>query len=415
MAVWSALYEDGQRQALVYCGLAGCARALGRSDYALAIVDEALLRFPDESLVLAEAAQAHERKGRWQESLAFWERIVHPPSTPVDWRHSYIHNLIVLGRFDDANSFLRAWTADHPDHGGFLALEAMIASGRHRHDEALALWGAYRLRFPEDAVGWDHYGRAHQAIQMVRVDATMPGSIQDEALASIETLDYSEHRALMMEFESLGATCEFGLVQRRFGAEPLGLLRFNLVGFGELLSAVANRFARMGEPDVTRITVSWSGEYYVTDRRWGLGMHTFVFEGQGDPDALHAKFCRRVTYLRDRFLEDRVEGRKTLVFTCPGLTMDELVLLRTALRSLGPAALLHVVFAREAGEGIAPGPPGTIVDLGDGLYIGHVSRAGKTPAAEWDIAYDEWVDVCSQVRQRLAAMPVRRRQDEVTG
>src|SRR5216683_6255225 len=37
-------------------------------------------------------------------------------------------------------------------------------------------------------------------------------------------------RELMYRFASLGDNCEFGLVQRRCGAEPLGLFRFATIG-----------------------------------------------------------------------------------------------------------------------------------------------------------------------------------------
>ena len=57
----------------------------------------------------------------------------------------------------------------------------------------------------------------------------------------------ADHRtALMLDFESLGENCEFGLVQRRCGIEPLGLLRFSSTPLPPLLHALRERFAGMG-------------------------------------------------------------------------------------------------------------------------------------------------------------------------
>jgi len=43
---------------------------------------------------------------------------------------------------------------------------------------------------------------------------------------------------LMYRFESLGDNCEFGLVQRRCGAEPLGLFRFASIGTEQVARAL---------------------------------------------------------------------------------------------------------------------------------------------------------------------------------
>src|SRR5579885_2880091 len=50
---------------------------------------------------------------------------------------------------------------------------------------------------------------------------------------------------LMMRFESLGENCEFGLAQRRCGAEPLGLLRFASAPLEKLLAGLEGRFEGM--------------------------------------------------------------------------------------------------------------------------------------------------------------------------
>src|SRR5260221_3025006 len=61
---------------------------------------------------------------------------------------------------------------------------------------------------------------------------------------------------LMMQFESLGENCEFGLVQRRCGAEPLGLLRFASAPLPVLLAGLRARFEGLGDPGEIDIQIS---------------------------------------------------------------------------------------------------------------------------------------------------------------
>ncbi len=64
---------------------------------------------------------------------------------------------------------------------------------------------------------------------------------------------------LMLRFAALGDNCEFGLVQRQAGAEPLGLLRF--AGFhipaerrlGRLIEALDREFEGVGRPETVRV------------------------------------------------------------------------------------------------------------------------------------------------------------------
>ena len=63
-------------------------------------------------------------------------------------------------------------------------------------------------------------------------------------------------RDLMLRFESLGQNCEFGLVQRRCGSEPLGLLRFASTPLPHLLAAFEGGFEGLGGPDAIEIIPS---------------------------------------------------------------------------------------------------------------------------------------------------------------
>jgi hypothetical protein len=104
---------------------------------------------------------------------------------------------------------------------------------------------------------------------------------------------------LLMGFESLGDNCEFGLVQRIGGVEPLGLLRFAgihlpvEVRLQRLIDGLIKGFEGVGSAD--SISVSLEGapgrrEYIVSESRYKLRYHTFISEGgevRGGPGCLN--------------------------------------------------------------------------------------------------------------------------------
>jgi hypothetical protein len=84
-------------------------------------------------------------------------------------------------------------------------------------------------------------------------------------------------RQLLLRYESVGHDCELGMVQKRYGAEPLGLFRWNSTRFDGLLAALDACLAGIGDPEFTDLWFSDGGEEtYVIDKRWGLHMHTFM-------------------------------------------------------------------------------------------------------------------------------------------
>lgn len=275
----------------------------------------------------------------------------------------------------------------------------MLASEREDWETAVKLWQAFREAFPDESVGWEHYGRAHQELEYARMAARGDDrSVAPMDQAQVDVLDDEGARQLLIGFEGLGSDCEFGLVQRRFGAEPLSLLRFNAVTFGGLMTGLANRFDSMGVQDNMEMIALANGEYFIRDRRWGLGMHTFKFVGQIDADLLFRKFCERVVFLREKLLTDIAEGRKIFVFFAPGLAVADLKMLHAALRELGPVKLLHVTTTDAAqATGLKAENGGYNLVVPD-LYIGYLSRTGRTETGAWDIAFDDWLALCRNVR-----------------
>ena len=254
--------------------------------------------------------------------------------------------------------------------------------GERAGDWALAIerWREFRLVFPHDPIVWEHYGRAHQESEFARLASS--GEESEAApvdQARIDVVKDEDRRTLLLGFESLGSDCQFGMVQRRYGAEPLGLLRFNTVTFGGLMAALANRFQDMGAEDTTEMITLPNAEYFIRDRRWGLGMHTFNFVGQIDAKDLYDRFCQRVVFLKRKLLQDLAEARKIFVFYPPGLEAGDLRMLHGAIKALGPVTLLYVTTLDFAPTAPHAALAGSVRQIEPGLFVGDLSRGGRDP------------------------------------
>jgi hypothetical protein len=90
---------------------------------------------------------------------------------------------------------------------------------------------------------------------------------------------------LVLFFESICDNCELGLVQRRVGAEALGLLRFARAPLRHLIRALNARFAQISYPEHINIDAE-NGEYMVKLTKFDLTYHAHVKVGDIEPEAL---------------------------------------------------------------------------------------------------------------------------------
>jgi hypothetical protein len=204
---------------------------------------------------------------------------------------------------------------------------------------------------------------------------------------------------LMMRFESLGENCEFGLAQRRCGAEPLGLLRFASAPMPTLLSALRGRFEGMGEPDNIEVQIAGNQqEYLVVDKSFGFLYHPWVLVGEADPEDIRRREAKRLPFLRRKLLEDLQDASKIFVYRGMHRLPQPLMLrLVAAMHSYGPTTLLWVELQDPAH------PAGTVEWVAAGLLKGYIDRFAPGENAH-ALSLDCWITIC-RTAAKLAQTP----------
>ena len=254
---------------------------------------------------------------------------------------------------------------------------------------------------PRPAAGLDQQGRALGLLitrlrvfwlppwdGAVRTLPALPGRLEDASLqAAAASATGLTASALAMRFESMGHNCEFGLVQRGFGAEPLSLLRFASVVTNALVEGVMQRFGGVGNPAKTRIYLSDppEPEFKVHEQTYYLWYSTGKDETQTTQAAVHAEQCRILAFLQRKFVADLAEAAKIFVVTrAEVMTQAEALALHCALSLHGPNTLLWTVHgdASRAGE---------VDRLRPGFLCGHLGAVDDKFYAGWDA----WLSVMS--------------------
>ncbi len=198
---------------------------------------------------------------------------------------------------------------------------------------------------------------------------------------------------LLLQFESLGDNCEFGLMQRYAGVEPLGLFRFNFTPLEELIAGLDCRFADLAEDGQVDVNFE-HGQWMIRERRYKFCYHTFNRDPSYDTVRLVREQTRWLKRMAQKFLEqleigDRIYVRKGE----PASEPEKMVRLVSALRRIGPATLLWVTPAR-AGH-----PSGSVTVDGEGLLHGYIKSF-----ARYDRAPDFDPRLWRQLLQRTWAL-----------
>jgi hypothetical protein len=195
---------------------------------------------------------------------------------------------------------------------------------------------------------------------------------------------------LVTQFESLGHNCEFGLVQRALGAEPLGLLRFAAILPHHLLRGMDTGFDGLGERARLRVFTERNRareEYLVRDDAYGIHFHTNLFVGDAEPGQVADKLAVHLQFLRRKFEERLAQGGLFVLQHQTVRSVAQALPILNLLRSHGPGVLLYVIEDKTV-------PSGTVVQERADLFRGHIDNL--PPMYEADtINVPGWVSLCA--------------------
>ncbi len=351
-----------------------------------------------------ERARVAEARGDQDAAIArFTELRDHFPDIPAG--HVGLAGALSRSeRHDEADAVLTDAVARFPNDAGTAAEHGQVAARRHDWSTALARWTAAQQRFPDDQQFVQRIYEAQTRLSEIEPDADAAPPVIDRSGPFKAEIDLSlsadlrqQMRDLAMQFESLGGRdigCEFGMVQRACGAEPLGLLRWADMTPEALTTALENRFEGVGEAEHTELFLDGLGrpEYCTRDRRGMMYSRAFIYADEIPFDKMYAQSCRRLKFLTRKLIDDLEQGSKIFVyrFSRRDLTDAELARLHAAVRNYGRNTLLYVRYADAAN------PPGSVTHAAPGLLIGHmtkfkVSRTGQLEAVP---PTDAWMAVC---------------------
>lgn len=309
-----------------------------------------------------------------------------------------------LGRFEDAATVLAAGLAALGDAPGLLLDAAATAVAMSEWQRAFDHLVNFRRRYPEMEGGNGALGDAlllwrHAAIENdPKAQAVVfPDDFSRIALIDQDASVGESHEArlakFMMRFESVGIACEFGLVQRKFGAEPLSLLRWGNLDSTQLCAMLANRLAGVGEPEYAFVT-RHGEEYFVGDKRY-FSMHSFVRTSEMSDEEMLRKSILRMRYLKDKLLADLEKGDKIFVFkpNTDRSPPEELERIFSCFGSHYPNA--PILLVHKAAD---PTEIGTVRQHGPRMFEGFLDQINLMGPL---ISYEVWMDICRKAAALL--------------
>jgi tetratricopeptide (TPR) repeat protein len=196
-----------------------------------------------------------------------------------------------------------------------------------------------------------------------------------------------ELAGLMRKVESLGVSCELGLVQRHCAVESVGLFRFGYTPLDGLVRALEADLKDVGAIKSLRANQWYNLEYITVHRRYGFEVHTNHFADRIAKKDLLKKMSVHFGFLARKFLEELGTGEKLFVYRSENHTpsSEDALRLSNAMCRFGEPVLLWVELTDD------PAKFGTVEWTVPGRVItGYLDWFAKTTYAG-AMSFDYWV------------------------
>lgn len=388
IALWMQSEAQFGPTRLTRVGLGACLSEAGDLAAAETVFAQAQRDYPQDTEIAAHYALLPARQEDWLKSALRWHAVLERFPDLTAYHGVVAVTFARAGIHDIAERILDEALVREPGSVELRADHAIIAQYAERWGDAVARWDRVLQLSPDDPVLRNFRGAA-----VMHATMEAPPSAAPKPAAGGEAAEgMPELGEIVTRFESLGDNCEFGLLQRRFGVEPMGLFRFSAVEPLRMVELLDQDLIPLGEPAHTQITEE-SGEYVVYDDRGYFRMHSFVLKGQMDEARYLKQQSARMTLLKRKLLLDLRAGSKIFVCKDTNFPISNAVLglLWASLNRYGPNMLLGMRLAD------AEHPSGSVIELVPGIWVGHVDRMFGNGT---EIDVEGWTRVLRQVYRR---------------
>ena len=392
---WQQMTERFPGHPDAVAGLGTSLQILGRLAEAERCLAEGLVRFPNHADIAIEYARVAHRQSDWPEAYRRWQMVMERFPDHADGFAGASVALQMQRRHAELEPLLSHAVQRFPTREDLAIDYARAAHDRGDWAASCRRWESASHQFPGNQAILDGLNSTSFEANLAAIDqggadpaAPIPSKRHPGRGADLTPTE------IMFQFESLGSGCEFGLVQRHFGAEPLGMLRWGAIPALSLVRALESRFEGLGDPErIELFEFGNSKEYFFRDTHYMLEMHTFVRAAEATYDHVFAQQVRRSAFLKTKLLADLdsdPQDAKIFVYKqhTGRIPDSEALALNHAIRRYGDHALLCT---RPAEDGH---PGGTIEHRAQGLMIGYVDDLSPTSDTQ-EIRYDSWLKLCT--------------------
>lgn len=372
-----------------------------KPDDAEAIAQVGMKVFPGNAELPIEYGRCAEARKEYGIAIDRYGKAVELNADRPEGYVGLARNYAMTSRRAEAEAVLQKAMNIVPQSSSVHIAYAQLATQTHDWAEAVRRWSAVHAKFPNE----EEIAHSLFEARLAAVDDDTEPTAQHESKQTVSAISAEMQpgepptvAALVEHFESLGGGdgqgCEFGVFQRAAGAEPMGLLRWSNMEPTDLVTALAARFAGVGDEAQTLIGKSkWlhKEEYVTSDSKYGMYMHSFLSTDDLDEEKAQFILRKRLKILTTKMIADLSKGQKIFVYRMlsRNLSDEEIDAIHAEIRKFGENTFLYVRYETESE------PNGTVQAIRPGLLIGYIDRfAFSRDITRIGPANESWLKIC---------------------